>query len=334
MTERPQRNLALELVRVTEAAALAAARHMGLGDKDLADRAAVDAMRLVLQTIEMDGVIVIGEGEKDEAAMLYNGETIGNGRPPAVDVAVDPVEGAALLASGRPNALSVVALAERWSMWDPGPSSYADKIVVRGAARGAIDIRLGPTENLRRIAQALDCPVHDLTVFVLEQPRHEDLIREIRSVGARITLHSDGDVAGAILAATPGSGVDVLMGVGGSPEAVIAAAAVKALGGAMQVRRAPQSDRERARVEAAAGPGIDEVLTEGDLIRSEDVFFAATGLTDGSLLRGVRYGRDGVSTESVVMRARSGTVRYIRAIHQLDRLMQFSQVDYAGARKP
>jgi len=333
MSERPQRNLALELVRVTEAAALAAARYMGLGDRDAADQAAVNAMRLVLQTIEMDGVVVIGEGEKDQAPMLYNGESIGNGRPPAVDVAVDPVEGTRLLALGRPNAISVVALAERWSMWNPGPSFYVDKIVVGRAARDAIDLRLSPTENLHRIAAALECQVRDLTVFVLDKPRHEHLIQEIRAAGARITLHTDGDVAGAILAATPGTGVDVLMGIGGSPEAVIAAAAVKALGGAMQIRRAPQSVEERTRVAAAVGPVMDEILTENDLIHSEDVFFAATGITDGSLLRGVHYGRDGVSTESVVMRARSGTVRYIRAIHQLDKLMRFSQIDYTGAEK-
>lgn len=333
MSERPQRNLALELVRVTEAAALAAARYMGLGDRNAADQAAVNAMRLVLQTIEMDGVVVIGEGEKDKAPMLYNGEIIGNGRPPAVDVAVDPVEGTRLLALGRPNAISVVALAERWSMWNPGPSFYVDKIVVGRAACDAIDLRLSPTENLRRIAAALECQVRDLTVFVLDKPRHEHLIQEIRTAGARITLHTDGDVAGAILAATPGSGVDVLMGIGGSPEAVISAAAVKALGGAMQIRRAPQSAEERARVAAAVGPDMDAILTENDLINSEDVFFAATGITDGSLLRGVHYGRDGVTTESVVMRARSGTVRYVRAIHQLDKLMRFSQVDYTGAGK-
>ena len=330
MSERPQRNLAMDLVRVTESAALAAARHMGLGDKNLADKAAGDAMRLMLQTVEMDGVVVIGEGEKDEAPRLYNGESVGNGRPPAVDVAVDPVQGTSLLALGRANAISVVALAERWSMWNPGPSLYADKLVVRRAAREAIDLRRSPTDNLRSIAAALGCQIRDLTVFVLEKPRHEKLIREIREAGARITLHTDGDVAGAILAATPGSGVDVLMGIGGTPEAVLAAAAVRALGGGMQIRRAPQGEKERARVASAVGSAIAEVLTDADLVKSDDVFFAATGITDGSLVRGVRYGRDGVTTESIVMRARSGTVRYICATHQLERLMKFSQVDYGG----
>ena len=329
MSERPQRNLALDLVRVTESAALAGARQMGLGDKQVA-RAAVDAMRLMLQTVEMDGVIVIGEGEKSDARVLYNGESVGTGRPPAVDVAVDPVEGTSLLALGRSDVISVVALAERWSMWNPGPSLYADKLVVRRAARDAIDLRRSPTDNLRAIASALHCQPRDLTVFVLEKPRLEGLIREIREAGARVTLHTEGDVAFAILAATPGSGVDVLMGIGGAPEAVIAASAVRALGGGMQIRRAPQGDKERERVQAAVGPSIDEILTDADLIRSDDVFFAATGITDGRLVRGVRYGPEGVTTESIVMRGRSGTVRYIRAVHQLDRLMKFSQVDYGG----
>jgi fructose-1,6-bisphosphatase II len=330
MPERPQRNLALELVRVTEAAALAAGRHMGLGDKEGGDQAAVDAMRAVLSTIDMDGVIVIGEGEKDAAPMLYNGERIGNGRPPAVDVAVDPVEGTRLLALGRPNAIAVVALAERWSMWDPGPSFYMEKLVVGRAARDAIDLRVSPTENLQRIARALGRQVNDLTVFVLEKPRHEALIAEVRAAGARITLHTDGDVAGALLAAAPGTGIDVLMGIGGTPEGVIAAAAVKALGGAMQGRRAPQSDTERERV-LASGTDLDTILTEQDLVRGEDVFFAATGITDGILLKGVRYDRDGATTHSVVMRAKSGTIRYIQSIHQLDKLMRFSQVDYTHA---
>jgi fructose-1,6-bisphosphatase II len=330
MPERPQRNLALELVRVTEAAALAAGRYMGLGDKEGGDQAAVDAMRAVLSTIDMDGVIVIGEGEKDAAPMLYNGERIGNGRPPAVDVAVDPVEGTTLLALGRPNAIAVVALAARGSMWDPGPSFYMEKLVVGRAARDAIDLRLGPTENLRRIARALGRRVQDLTVFVLEKPRHAALIDEIRAAGARIALHTDGDVAGALLAATPGTGIDVLMGIGGTPEGVIAAAAVKALGGALQGRRAPQSVAERERV-LASGARLDTILTEEDLVRGEDVFFAASGITDGTLLKGVRYDHDAATTQSVVMRARSGTIRYIQAIHRLDKLMQFSQVDYLQA---
>jgi fructose-1,6-bisphosphatase II len=330
MSERPQRNLAMELVRVTEATALAAAGHMGLGDRHAADQAAVDAMRAVLSTIDMAGVIVIGEGEKDQAPMLYNGEIIGNGRPPAVDVAVDPVEGTRLLALGRPNALSVIALAERWGMWDPGPSLYMEKLVVGRAARSAIDLRLGPTENLQRIATARSCRVSDLTVFVLDKPRHEALIAEIRSASARVSLHTDGDVAGAILAAMPRSGVDVMMGIGGTPEGVIAAAAVRALGGAMQGRRAPQGEAERQRVLASC-PAPEEIVTQDDLVRGEDVFFAATGITDGSLLGGVQYDPDEVTTHSLVLRAKTGTRRYIRAIHRLDDLMRFSQINYLHA---
>ncbi|RME84034.1 MAG: fructose-bisphosphatase class II family protein, partial [Caldilineae bacterium] len=253
----------------------------------------------------------------------------GSGAPPAVDVAVDPVEGTRLLALGRPNAISCIAVAERWSMWDPGPSFYADKLVVDKRARDVIDIRYSVADNLNHIAVALGRPISELTVFVLDKPRHEQLVREIRATGARITLQSDGDVVGALLAATPGSGVDVMMGIGGTPEAVIAAAAVKALGGGMQIRRAPQSDEERERVIAAAGDDWDAVLTADDLIRADDAFFAATGITDGPLLEGVHYDRaGGVTTHSMVMRAKTGTVRFIKAIHQLDRLMEFSQVEY------
>lgn len=328
MSDRPERNLALELVRVTEAAALAAAHYMGTGDKEAGDRAAVNAMRLILGTVEMDGVIVIGEGEKDQAPMLYNGERVGNGRPPAVDVAVDPVEGTRLLALGRPNALSVIALAERWSMWNPGPSFYMEKLVVGKQARDAIDVRLSPTENLHRIAEALGKPIRNLTVFVLDKPRHEGLIREIRAAGARVSLQTDGDVAGALMACMPGSGIDVLMGIGGTPEGVLAAAAVKAAGGAMQCRRAPQSEAERERVLAACGETWDEILTQDDLIRSEDAFFAATGITDGNLLQGVRYENGTVITHSLVMRVKTGTVRYIKAIHQMDKLMRISSIPY------
>ena len=329
MSERPQRNLSIELMRVTEAAALAAAQYMGTGDRKAGDQAAVDAMRAVLSTVEIDGVIVIGEGEKDKAPMLYNGEKIGTGAPPAVDVAVDPVEGTRLLALGRPNAISCIAVAERWSMWNPGPSFYAEKLVVDKRARHVIDIRYSVADNLNHIAVALGRPITELTVFVLDKPRHEQLVREIRAAGARITLQPEGDVVGALLAATPGSGVDVMMGVGGTPEAVIAAAAVKALGGAMQVRRAPQSEEELERVKAAAGDEWDAVLTADDLIKADDAFFAATGITDGPLLEGVHYDREGgVTTFSMVMRAKTGTVRYIKAVHQLERLMQFSQVEY------
>lgn len=328
MSDRPERNLALELVRVTEAAALAAAHYMGTGDREAGDRAAVNAMRLILGTVEMDGVIVIGEGEKDQAPMLYNGERVGNGRPPAVDVAVDPVEGTRLLALGRPNAISVIALAERWSMWSPGPSFYMEKLVVGKKARSAIDLRLSPTENLHRIAEALGKPVRNLTVFVLDKPRHEGLIHEIRAAGARVSLQTDGDVAGALMACMPGSGIDVLMGIGGTPEGVLAAAAVKAAGGAMQCRRAPQSESERERVLAACGETWDEILTHDDLIRSEDAFFAATGITDGALLPGVRYEDGSAITHSLVMRVKTGTVRYIKAIHQMDKLALVSSIPY------
>lgn len=327
MSDRPERNLAMELVRVTEAAALAAGRWMGRGQKADGDRAAVEAMRLILGTVEMDGVIVIGEGEKDQAPMLYNGEPVGNGRPPSVDVAVDPVEGTNLLALGRPNAISVIALAERRSMWNPGPSLYMDKLVVGKQARDVIDINCSSEENLRRVAAALGRPIHELTVFVLDKPRHVELIRQIREAGARVTLQTDGDVAGALLACMPNSGVDGLMGIGGTPEGVIAAAAVKALGGAMQGRRAPQSEAEKERV-AALSETWEEVLTQDDLVRSEDVFFAATGITDGALLRGVHYTGDGASTDSIVIRGKTGTVRTIRAEHRWDKLKRISQIPY------
>ena len=333
MGERPRRNMAFELVRATEAAAMVAARRLALEERDGANPAAVAAMRLVLQTIEMDGVVVVGEGEKHVAALLHHGEIIGTGRPPAVDVAADPIEGTPVRALGRPHTLSLAALAERWSMWDPGPSVYVEEIVAGRAAREALDLRLGPTRNLARIAEALRCRVADLNVFVLDKPRHAELIQEIRAAGARIQAQSGGFVAGAILAATPGTGVDVMLSVGRASEAVLAAAAVRGLGGALQIRRAPQSQEERARVQAL-GPAADEILTEHDMIRSEDVFFAATGITDGSLLGGVRFGREGVTTESLVTHARSGTVRTIRAVHQLDKLMRFSQIDYTSGGGP
>jgi fructose-1,6-bisphosphatase II len=328
MSDRPERNLALELVRVTEAAALAAAHYMGTGDKEAGDRAAVEAMRLILSTVEMDGVVVIGEGEKDQAPMLYNGERVGNGKPPAVDVAVDPVEGTRLLALGRPNALSVIALAERWSLWNPGPSLYMEKLVVGKEAKDAIDLNLSPTENLHRIAEALGRPVRNLTVFVLDKPRHEGLVREIRATGARVSLQTDGDVAGALMACLPNTGIDVLMGIGGTPEGVIAAVAVKAAGGAMQCRRAPQSDGEYQRVLAAYGEEWNRILTLDDLVRSEDAFFAATGITDGSLLEGVRYDDDDVTTHSLVMRVKTGTRRYIKAVHQMGKLSRISAIPY------
>jgi fructose-1,6-bisphosphatase II len=334
MTDKsPERNLALELVRVTEAAALAAAQYMGTDDKNAGDQAAVDAMRLMLSTVEMDGVIVIGEGEKDRAPMLYNGEIVGNGSPPAVDIAVDPVEGTRLLALGRANALSVIALTARGGMWQPGPSLYLYKLVVDRRAREVIDLNQSPAENLKRIANALNRPVSKLTVFILDRPRHADLIREVRRTGARVSLQTDGDVAGGLLATTFGSGIDVLMGIGGTPEGVITAAAVKALGGGMQARPMPQSEEETRRVQAALGDQWNKVLTQDDLIRSEEAFFAATGVTDGPLLEGVRYDREaGVTTHSIIIRAKTGTVRYIKAVHQLEKLAEISQIDYTDAR--
>lgn len=331
MSERPQRNLSLELVRATEAAALVAARHRDLGKWNLANAAAASAMRLVLQTIDMDGVIVVGEGEKHNTPLLFYGEMVGTGHPPAVDVAVDPIEGTPERALGRPNTLALAALAERWSLWDPGPSIYVEEIVVGAKARHAIDLNISPAENLRRIAEALKCKVGELTVFVLDKPRHQNLIRELSEAGARVKINAGGFIVGAILAAMPGAGVDVMMSIGGASEAVLAACAVKAMDGGMQVRRAPQSEGEMQRVQAALGKRASEILTEAELCKSEDVFLAATGITDGSLLHGVEFQRDAVTTESLVMRARSGTIRYVRAIHRLNKLMRFSQIDYTGA---
>lgn len=334
MRAKPDRNLAMELVRVTEAAALAAAHYMGMGNKEAGDQAAVDAMREVLSTVEMDGVIVIGEGEKDEAPMLFNDEAVGTGHPPLVDVAVDPIEGTRLLALGRPNAISVIAVTERWGMWQPGPSLYMKKIVVDRNARQAIDITLSPTENLHRIAGALGRRVNELTVFVLDKPRHQELINEIRRAGARISLQSDGDVMGALMAALPGSGVDVLMGIGGTPEAVIAAAAVRALGGGMQCYCTPQSEAERQRLEASLGAATSQVLALDDLIKADDAFFAATGITDGTLLEGVHFDRQGgVTTHSIVIRSLSGSIRYIKGVHQLKRDFPFGHVNLEDAVK-
>ncbi len=325
----PQGHLALDLVRVTEVAALAAAQFMGTGDKNAGDGAAVDAMRGVLRKLNFDGLVVIGEGEKDNAPMLYAGERVGDGSLPQVDIAVDPVEGTNLLALGRGNAISVIALTIRGGMWNPGPSLYMNKLVVDKRARDAIDITQSPAENLRRIAAALNRPVGKLTVFVLDKPRHSHLIHRIRQVGARVSLQTDGDVAGALQAAIPGSGVDVLMGIGGTPEAVITAAAVKALGGGMQVQCAPQSDTERAKVQHTFGATWDAIRTECDLITADDAFFAATGITDGPMLEGVHFDRAfGVTTHSMVIRAKTGTIRHIKAVHQFSKLAQLGTVDY------
>lgn len=320
---RPDRNLAMELVRVTEGAAISAARYMGRGDKIGGDQAAVDAMRAFLSTVEMNGVVVIGEGEKDEAPMLFNGERVGTGNGAAVDVAVDPVEGTRLLADGRHNAIAAIAVSERNTMWQPGSSLYMNKLVVGKKARHAIDIRLSAQENLLRIADALERPVHDLTVFILDKPRHQDLIAEIRAVGARITLQPEGDVIGALLAAAPHTGVDVLMGIGGTPECVLAAAAVKALDGGMQCMRAPQLDYERARL-LEEGCDLDEVLTLNTLITSDNTYFAATGITGGTFLEEVRFEEEQmVTTHSIVIRSKTGSIRFIKGVHNLHRKQVF-----------
>jgi fructose-1,6-bisphosphatase II len=323
----PDRNLAIELVRVTEAAALSAARWMGRGDKEGADQAAVDAMRLMVDTVDMDGTVVIGEGEKDNAPMLFNGETIGNGQPPAVDVAVDPIDGTTLTAKGQNGALSVVATAERGTMFDPGPCVYMEKIAAGEEANGVIDIDASPSENLQRLSRVKRTDISDLTVIVLDRPRHEQIVKEVREAGARIKLISDGDVAAAIAAARDGSGVDLLLGTGGTPEGVIAAAALKCLGGVIQGRLWARNEEERDRA-VQEGYDLDKVLTTDDLVSGQDVFFAATGITDGDLLKGIRYRGESAVTTSIVMRSRSGTVRLIDAYHRLERLAEYSSIEY------
>jgi fructose-1,6-bisphosphatase II len=319
----PDRNLALELVRVTEAAAMGAGRWIGRGDKIAADEGAVDAMRAMLDTVVMDGVVVIGEGEKDEAPMLYNGERVGEGRGPQVDVAVDPLEGTRLAALGQPNAIAVIAVAERGSMFFPGAAFYMDKIAVGANALDAIDINATPTENVNAVAAAKGVKATDIRVVVLERERHEELIGELRQAGAHVNLIRDGDVAPSIAAARPGTGVDILMGIGGTPEGVIAAAALKAVGGGIQGKLWPRNDEERQQL-LDSGYDLDRVLTTDDLVAGDDVFVAATGVTTGALLKGVRYVRDGVITDSLVMRSRSGTVRRIEARHNIEKLMQFT----------
>jgi fructose-1,6-bisphosphatase II len=326
--EAPDRNLALELVRVTEAAAMAASRWMGRGDKEGADEAAVNAMRVVLQTIAMDGVVVIGEGEKDSAPMLFNGERIGDGSPPMTDIAVDPIDGTTLASLGRGGALAVIAVSERGTMFDPGPCVYMEKLAIGPRGRGAVDITRSPTENLHALSDALGKPIRDLTAVILDRPRHTDLINEVRASGARIRLISDGDVAAAILAAEDRTGADVLFGVGGTPEGVLAAAALKCMGGEIQGRLWPRDEAER---QAATDAGYDltAVLTTDDLVRGDNCFFAATGITDGDLLSGVRYLEFGATTESLVMRSRSGTIRKINAIHPLHKLAEYSSIPFS-----
>ena len=324
MSELPDRNLAMELVRVTEAAALAAARWVGRGDKKAADKAAVDAMRGMLGRIEMDGMVVIGEGEKDEAPMLYNGERLGTGTPPEVDIAVDPLEGTTLCAKGMPNAIAVIAIAERGAMYDPGNCFYMEKLVTDNEAAMAIDIERPIEDNVRAVAAAKGKPINETTVLMLDRGRHEAIKRRIRATGARIRLISDGDVAGAMIAAREDSAIDLLYGIGGTPEGVLAAAAIRCLGGEIQARLAPQSDEERAAV-LEEGGDIKRVLTRRDLVSGRDVFFAATGVTDGDMLEGVRYNRRGATTQSIVMRTRSGTVRIVNGEHNREKLESYLQ---------
>jgi fructose-1,6-bisphosphatase II len=329
MTDRqvPDRNLALELVRVTEAAAMAASRWMGRGDKNGADGAAVEAMRVVLERVPMDGIVVIGEGEKDEAPMLYNGERIGDGSPPETDIAVDPVEGTTLTALGRGNAISVIAMSERGTMFDPGPCVYMEKIAVGPESAGAIDITASPTENLKAVAKAKGESVRDMTAVILERDRHGDLIAEVRATGARIRLIQDGDVIGAVSTAWPDTGADILFGIGGTPEGVIAAAAMKCMGGEIQGRLWPRNDEER-QAAISGGYDLDRVLTTEDLVAGDNCFFAVTGITDGEVLKGVHYDARGATTQSLVTRSRSGTVRQVNARHQLGKLSRYASVEF------
>lgn len=315
----PDRNLALELVRVTEQAALAASRWMGRGDKLGADGAAVDAMRGMLTRVAIQGVVVIGEGEKDEAPMLYNGEIVGDGTGSEADIAVDPIDGTTLTATGRGGALAVIAMSERGTMFDPGPCVYMEKIAVGPEAAGLIDIAAPPAENLRRVAKAKGENVRDLTAVILDRPRHADLIAQVRETGARIQLIQDGDVAGAISVAWQGSGNDILFGIGGTPEGVIAAAALKCMGGAMQGRLWPRDEAER-QAAIDAGYDLEQILDQDVLVSGNNCMFAATGITDGELLKGVEYDRRGATTQSLVMRSATGTVRQVDTFHRADRL--------------
>ena len=323
----PDRNLAMELVRVTEAAALASGRWVGRGKKNEGDGAAVDAMRKMINSVDMDGVIVIGEGEKDEAPMLFNGEQVGNGNGAAVDLAVDPVDGTRLMAEGRPNAISVIAAADRGSMFNPRDAFYMNKIAVGPEAAGAIDITAPVAANIDAVARAKGIRASEVTVVVLDRPRHEQLVDDIRKAGAKVRFIMDGDVAGAIAAAQDTSSIDLAMGIGGTPEGVVTACALKCLGGEIQGMLAPQSDAEREAV-LAAGHDLDRVLGINDLVSSENCYFAATGVTNGDLLRGVSYRKSGATTRSLVMRSTSGTVRYVESMHKLAKLQEYSVIDY------
>src|SRR5271163_2193901 len=318
--ERPDRNLALELVRVTEAAAIAAAPWVGMGDKEAADQAAVDGMRHMLQSVSMDGIVVIGEGEKDEAPMLYNGEHIGDGSPPEVDIAVDPLEGTTLAANGMPSALAVIALSARGTMFDPGPCVYMEKLAGSRDIADVLDLDVPLADTVKLIAERRSCPVGDVMVVVLDRPRHEQGIAAIREAGARVRLIPHGDVSAALLAVTERSPVDLLWGIGGTPEGVISAAAVKCLGGQLLGRLWPRDEDERTAA-IKAGYVLERVLTRDDLVAGEDVFFSATGITDGDVLQGVRYpSAGGATTESLVTRSRSGTIRRITATHDRAKL--------------
>ncbi|KWX04991.1 fructose 1,6-bisphosphatase [Carbonactinospora thermoautotrophica] len=329
--EAPDRNLALELVRVTEAAAMAAGRWVGRGDKDGADRAAVNAMRQLINSVSMNGVVVIGEGEKDQAPMLYNGELVGDGNGPECDVAVDPIDGTTLTAKGMNNAISVLAVAERGTMYDPSAVFYMEKLATGPEAADVVDITAPVGENVRRVARAKGCAPDDVTVVILDRPRHERIVQEVRQTGARIKFISDGDVAGAIMAARPNTGVDLMLGIGGTPEGIIAACALKCLGGVLQGRLWPRDEEERQKA-LDAGHDLDAVLTTDDLVRSDNVFFVATGVTDGELLHGVRYRAGGAVTDSLVMRSKSGTIRHIQSEHQLTKLRAYSSIDFERAR--
>jgi len=317
----------MDLARVTEAAALAAGRWVGRGDKESADQAAVDAMRLVLNSVPMDGVVVIGEGEKDEAPMLFNGEEIGGGGGPATDIAVDPIDGTTLTSLGRNHAISVIALAQRGTMFDPGPCVYMEKIAVGAEAADLIDLDAPVKANLEAVAKARGEQVKDVTAVILDRERHADLIRQCREAGARIRLIPDGDVIGALATGWPDTGYDILFGIGGTPEGVIAACALKALGGAIQGRLYTRNDEER-RAALDLGYDLERILSTDDLVGGDDVFFAATGITDGDLLQGVRYRGDGATTESLVMRAKSGTIRRIQANHKWHKLLRYSSLQY------
>jgi fructose-1,6-bisphosphatase II len=323
----PDRNLALELARVTEAGAMASARWVGRGDKNGADGAAVNAMRQLINTVSMNGVVVIGEGEKDHAPMLYNGEQVGDGSGPSCDVAVDPIDGTRLTANGMPNAISVIAVSARGSMYDPSAVYYMSKLVTGPEAAGAVDIDAPPAANIAAVARAKGCSASDVTVVILDRPRHEGLISDVRAAGARIQLLTDGDVAGAIMATREGTGIDLMLGVGGTPEGIIAACAIKCLGGVILGKLAPRDEAEKAKA-INAGHDLSRVLTTDDLVTSDDAFFAATGITDGELLAGVRYKAGGATTHSLVMRARSGTVRNIHSEHQLWKLSAYSAVNF------